>query len=374
MNGLSLDALHLLFLATAGALALILGWTLRARRVLRRTLEELPVGLCTVDSDLAVTQWNREMAAISGIPASEACGRHLKTLTAPWARTLDEALSAGDEVIKRRLTDGSNTTRWVIAHASAARSERAVLIEDISNYQRLQDELLHKERLASIGRLAAGVAHEIGNPVTGIACLAQNLAVTDDSEEVRQGADEILRQSQRISDIVSSLLQFSHSGGSAKRIACSPCNIADCVDEAIHLLGLDRASAGDRFLNRCDRELLVLADNQLLLQVFINLLDNARTASPEGSDVEIDARREDASVCITVDNSGPALPETVLAQAFEPFFTTKDVGAGTGLGLPLVRGMIEDMDGEISLLSPRPGAGGGVRAMLQLPHATYDAS
>ncbi|MEZ5584908.1 MAG: histidine kinase dimerization/phospho-acceptor domain-containing protein [Candidatus Competibacteraceae bacterium] len=87
-----------------------------------------------------------------------------------------------------------------------------VLIEDLTELQTLEAELVHSERLASIGRLAAGVAHEIGNPVTGIACLAQNLQEETDPAMIAESLDDILRQTQRISDILQTLITFSHSG------------------------------------------------------------------------------------------------------------------------------------------------------------------
>jgi signal transduction histidine kinase len=373
MTSFSPDLVHLALALLVGGLVVLLLLTRHRHRGQQQTLDNLPVGLCTVDADMQVGLWNREMEALSGLPASQATGRAVQSLPAPWAQALQEALDAGDEVIKRRLADDGGAPRWIVAHGSdKGPGQRSVLIEDISDYQMLQDELLHKERLASIGRLAAGVAHEIGNPVTGIACLAQNLGAFGDNEEVSQSAEEILKQSQRISRIVNSLLQFSHSGGTEQRVDIRPCNLADCIDEAIHLLRLDPEAPGALFDNRCHREELVAADTQLLLQVFINLLDNARTASPPGCPVVIDAASAGDRVQITVDNDGAVIPENIMGQVFEPFFTTKDVGEGTGLGLSLVRSMVEDMAGDISLLSPRPAPlSGGTRATLQLPRGRY---
>ena len=244
-------------------------------------------------------------------------------------------------------------------------------LERLSANQHLQEELRHKERLASIGRLAAGVAHEIGNPVTGIACLAQNLRDPEGVDDIAASADDILKQTRRIDRIVSSLVQFSHGGGLSEPVVCRACNVADCVDEAIHLLSLDRHASSDGFHNSCDRELLVRGDSQLLLQVFVNLLDNARWATPPGGRVEISAQQSGDAVRIQVDNPGEPIPPKILAEVFEPFFTTKDVGEGTGLGLALVRSMLEDMGGDIDIVSPRP-AGDGARAVLRMDVASYD--
>jgi signal transduction histidine kinase len=279
-------------------------------------------------------------------------------------------------VIKQSLGyDDNGGERWVILHSSALQlpgRKRQILVEDITDYQRLQDELLHNERLASIGRLAAGVAHEIGNPVTGIACIAQNLADNADAAELELGTSEILKQTERISRIVSSLMQLSHPGSVPRDADCVPCNLADCIDEAAHLLSLDRDVPPGHFENLVDRELLVQGDGQLLLQVFLNLLDNARSAAAEEGPVLIDAQQQGDNVIITVDNPGPAISPDILSQVFEPFYTTKDVGEGTGLGLALVRRMLEDMGGSVSLLSPSPSSPGfGVRARVVLRSAEY---
>jgi PAS domain S-box-containing protein len=372
----SFDSLHLALAATVLALGVVVILSRHLRRDFRRTLQELPVGLCTVNAQHEITLWNAEMAKLTGISSRTARGRRIGALPRHWRDALGEALARPEgDFIKRHLGEEDDQPRWVIVHSSRARgndNKRAVLVDDISDYQRLQDELLHRERLASIGRLAAGVAHEIGNPVTGIACLAQNLRDAGGDPEVTQGAEEILKQTHRISRIVNSLVQFSHSGGQTPEVSCRPCNLADCVDEAIHLLSLDRDAPGAQFSNRCDRELLVFADQQLLLQVFINLLDNARAAAGGTGAVEIDASGHDEVVHVHVDNTGPAIDPGVLSKVFEPFFTTKDVGSGTGLGLPLVRGMVEDMGGSVELLSPCPSAGdSGARAALRLRRGHY---
>jgi signal transduction histidine kinase len=245
-------------------------------------------------------------------------------------------------------------------------------VEDITDFERLEEELLHNERLASIGRLAAGVAHEIGNPVTGIACLAQNLEFETDPDEVRFAAQDILKQTDRISRIVDSLVNFSHAGSHSGEVALAPGNLADCVDEAIHLLALDRQAKPVQFDNQCDRELVVLADSQRLLQVFVNLLGNARDACDEFGRVEILADGEGDLVRIHVQDNGCGIPPELQAQVFEPFFTTKDPGAGTGLGLALVFSIMDDMGGSVSVTSPLcDGPNPGTRFSLELPLASY---
>lgn len=374
---MTLDTLHLILTLLLAGLAIVLAVSARRRHQYLRTLDELPVGLCTITSNGQIQLWNSQMDALSNIAGKRGHGGNLSALPANWRDALEDALEkTSGNIIKRAISGSGEGARWIILHSSPrvdVTGARTVLVEDISDYQRLQDELLHKERLASIGRLAAGVAHEIGNPVTGIACLAQNLAELGESQESTQSAEEILKQTGRITRIVNSLVQFSHNGGISEPTDMRPCNLADCVDEAIHLLSLDREATRESFENSCDRETLVMGDNQLLLQVFVNLLDNARAATAPHDPVSVDARVDGDDVIVHIENTGEAIPPDILEHIFEPFFTTKEVGMGTGLGLPLVRGMLQDMEGEIDLLSPRPHPyRDGTRATLRLLRAEYD--
>lgn len=370
------NALSIAILALG--LLIALGFFLRLRREHAQAFNELPTGVCAVGPD-RIEHWNRVMTALTGISRADALGLHPRDLPEPWSDALLEVLNEpSGTVIKRSLESDAERPRWVMLHSSAAKGSgrsRMIMIEDITDYQQMQDELLHRERLASIGRLAAGVAHEIGNPVTGIACVAQNLKEEPTPVEVEQSATEILKQTQRVSRTLSALMQLSHPGSSERDTELRACNLADCIDEAIHLLRLDLRAADCHFDNRCDRELLVAADNQLLLQVFLNLLDNARSASAGDEPITIDARESDSghTVIITIDNPGPRIKTSILREAFEPFFTTKDVGEGTGLGLALVRRMLEDMRGGVRLQSPSPRyKDGGTRAEVHLKRAHYD--
>ena len=223
----------------------------------------------------------------------------------------------------------------------------------------LEEELLHNERLASIGRLAAGVAHEIGNPVTGIACLAQNLEYETDPKEIRHMAQDILKQTGRVTRIVESLMNFSHTGSISGDIKLAPANLADCVDEAIHLLALDSAAKSVQFSNHCDRELLVLADTQRLLQVFVNLLGNARDACDNFGQVQINASATDSEVSVDVADNGCGIPTADTEAIFDRYVqldAKKKGQTGLGLGLSIVKEMCSLMEMDVAL-SSKPNEG-----------------
>ncbi|MEM9314348.1 MAG: HAMP domain-containing sensor histidine kinase [Pseudomonadota bacterium] len=339
--------------------------------------DSVATGICTV-RDGRVIGWNTAMAEQTDVEPGRALGARVDELPEPWCGVLAEVLAApGGERRRQLITPaaGESPRRLTLyGGATAEGKAQLVLLEPATDDSVAVDELLHGERLAAIGRLAAGVAHEIGNPVTGIACIAQNLRDDARADEDAVAAEEILKQTERVSRTLNALMQLSHPGSASHVASCSPCNVADCIDEATHLLSLDTDAAACSFDNRCDRELLVSADAQLLLQVFINLLDNARSAGAPGP-VVVEAVDADVELRLYIDNPGATVSDAVLKQVFEPFFTTKDVGKGTGLGLPLVRSMLTDMGGAIELLSPSPRYGeGGTRAELRLLKASYGES
>ncbi|AOS97101.1 Sensor protein ZraS [Microbulbifer aggregans] len=345
----------------------------------RQMLEELPMAACSLGRDGELLLWNYAMQDLTGIAASEVIGSKLDYLAEPWRGLLTEfAGSTEDSMFKRQVSIAGNShwlnlhkTRMKSTRAGKARNERGdgqmLLIEDITETQILEQELIHSERLASVGRLAAGVAHEVGNPVTGIACLAQNLHFESDSAEVHDTADQILSQTQRISRIVHSLVNFSHSG-SQEESERAPVDLYSCVEEAVQLLSLQRDKTQVTFTNAVPEDLIALGDNQRLIQVFINLLSNARDASPDGGNIQIDGYRHAGCACVAVTDDGPGISAQHRDRILEPFFTTKEPGEGTGLGLAMVYSIVEEHGGQLELVSPaNPETDRGARFVVQLP-------
>lgn len=347
------------------------------RRFYRDTLQDLPLGVCGINTSDEIVMWNHALERITGIEAGTVLGSTLAELPVPWGPLiLRFAESSASHLHHHRIGAPGEQLSLSLhktlgaTQASHNTDARFILLEDVTETQRLQDELLHTERLASIGRLAAGVAHEIGNPVTGIDFLAQNLLAESEDPNTLDGARHILEQTQRISNIVQALVGFAHSGVSGNPADALPVPVAQCVDEAIYLLGLDRSATPVSYHNLCGPEHVVRADGQRLLQVFINLLSNARAASRPGGDIRIECQALDQEVLVTVTDDGCGIPAAQIDQVFEPFFTTKAPGEGTGLGLSLVYSIVRDMEGSISIQSPaHPGAGRGTRVLISLPRA-----
>lgn len=326
------------------------------RRYHRLTLQKLPVGVCTLDPDGQVLFWNSEMERLTEIAADEIVGSQLIAESSLWGETLYQfACSALDHQLGQKLII-ENHTHWFSLHKSILKEQReigmVILLEDETDTKTMQDKLAHNERLASIGRFAAGVAHEIGNPVTGIACLAQNLKLETDNNYILETGDHIVDQTKRISRIVQSLVRFAHAGRPEADREQLPVSLAHCADEAIHLLSLDSHGKQLHYINQIPDTLRINGDPQQIQQVFVNLLQNAGDASEDGDNIWVNAEENSETVVLRVTDEGIGIDTECLDRLFEPFFTTKDPGQGTGLGLSLVYNIIEEHYGSIDIVSP----------------------
>lgn len=347
----------------------------------RQTLQNLPIAACSVGDDGELLMWNHAMQELTGIDPEAVVGASLPALSAPWGPLL-AGFVKGDAMhrYKHRM-DLKGRPHWFNLHKSSIGGPgrvdggTVILLEDQTEARLLEDKLIHSERLASVGRLAAGVAHEIGNPVTGIACLAQNLRLDSDKPEVLETAEQVLVQTKRISRILQSMMNFARAGNYSQSNSQEPCAIHRCVDEAVNLLSLSDQSRHVRFRNDCPPSLRVIGDEQRLVQVFINLLANARDASPEGGEVVISGNLEGYSAIIVISDNGTGISPDQLDHIFEPFYTTKGPSQGTGLGLSLVYSIVEEHYGSIQVESPADlVTHRGTRVILKLPAASPDST
>ena len=344
------------------------------RRYHRQTLQELPMGVCSLATDQEIVMWNHALEDLTEIPAQQVIGSRLDALPSPWRELLVCFVDLNIEHLHKQRLNLDGQARWLNLHKAAIEEPLApgsnglvLLIEDVTETQLLEDKLVHSERLASIGRLAAGVAHEIGNPITGIACLAQNLKEEREGDsEIEEASLQILEQTKRVSRIVQSLMSFAHAG--TRTHNNEPVCLAEVAREAIALLSLNKRSHDVQFFNLCHPDHWVSGDPQRLAQVLINLLSNARDASPDGGTIRVSSEQQGDSIELIVEDEGSGIPRAIMDRLFEPFFTTKDPGKGTGLGLALVYSIVEEHYGQISIDSPAfPDRQCGTRIRVTLP-------
>jgi len=227
-------------------------------------------------------------------------------------------------------------------------------VEDRTNIEMLETELAHSERLASIGRLAAGVAHEIGNPLTGIASIAQNQTYREAPED--EDAHDILTQVKRIDEIVTSLLAFARNEPLGQE-EYEPVEINACVQQAIQLVSLSEQAKHVRFSVNLSTSMITLGSERQLVQIFVNLINNACNASDADGLIEVTGGVQDNMNVIAVRDYGVGIAPEEQSRIFEPFYTTMPVGQGTGLGLSLVYSLVNKHGGKVSLDSQvSPGA------------------
>ncbi len=234
----------------------------------------------------------------------------------------------------------------------------------VETLRRTEEELLNKEKLASMGQLAAGVAHEINNPLGTILLFADTLyRETDEKDKRREDLKMIVQETLRCKKIVSDLLSFARQ----QDILAQESDIHEILQQAINSVGLQPSFAQVRFVQNFASDLPhIQADPSQLIQVFVNLFNNSTEAMPGGGTITIDTRKADhqPAVEIVVADTGGGIPEENLGKMFTPFFTTKPIGKGTGLGLSIVYGIIKMHRGQISVKSE---VGRGTTFTITLP-------
>lgn len=205
---------------------------------------------------------------------------------------------------------------------------------------------MHSERLASMGQLAAGVAHEINNPL-GVVIMYTNLLLEACGQDpaLREDLQMIAEQANRCKRIVTGLLDFARQN----KVAHQPVAIAELVTAA--LAGLQVPECVTLEVRHAQPEATAELDRDQLIQVLLNLAVNACDAMPVGGRLTIATREEAAEVVLEVRDTGTGIPKEHMKKLFEPFFTTKRMGKGTGLGLPVVYGIVKLHKGDISVES-----------------------
>ncbi|HPO13571.1 MAG TPA: ATP-binding protein [Candidatus Hydrogenedentes bacterium] len=255
---------------------------------------------------------------------------------------------------ERNLINAVAQQVGLIAERKQAEQERALL----------QSQLRHADRLATIGFLAAGVAHELNEPlgnILGFAQLARKCPALP--EAANQDLKKIETASLHAREVIRKLLMFARQMPPEKTLV----DINQVVHEGLYFIEARCAKAGIEVEYALDSALpLIFADASQINQVLVNLVVNALQAMPEGGKLLIQTETGKDHICLNVEDTGPGMSPDVLQRVFVPFFTTKDVGQGTGLGLPVVHGIVTSHEGTILI---RSEVGKGTRFEIRLPVA-----
>jgi signal transduction histidine kinase len=239
-----------------------------------------------------------------------------------------------------------------------------LLLENITDRVRLEEQLQISEKMASIGLLAAGVAHEVNTPLTGISSFTQMLLDGADPKDPKTALlEKIERQTFRAAKIVNGLLNLSRPGmDNRERIHV---DVNEVINDVLALLE-HQFEVGSIKVRRelSETPTTVVAVEHQLQQVFLNLFLNARDAMPRGGWLTVTTRVDDRHVMAEVADTGQGIPPEQVARIYDPFFTTKTIGRGTGLGLSITYGIVREHDGTIRCDS---AVGQGTRFTLTLP-------
>jgi len=230
--------------------------------------------------------------------------------------------------------------------------------------ERLQEQLRHADRLATIGQLSAGVAHELNEPIGSILGFAQLVQKYPElSEQVRQDIEKIMKASLHAREVVKKLMLFARQMPPQK----TQVNLNQIIKESLYFLESRCAKEGIKVIRSLSPDLPhVTADSAQMTQVFVNIAVNAIQAMPNGGKLTIKTDSSEKFVSLIVEDTGVGMEESIIKQIFLPFFTTKDVGQGTGLGLPVVHGIVTSHGGSVNVTSE---VGRGTRFEIQLPKA-----
>jgi PAS domain S-box-containing protein len=233
---------------------------------------------------------------------------------------------------------------------------------DITDLKRTQEQLRRTERLAELGTLASGMAHEIGTPMNVILGRAEYLMRRTADETVKKGLETIVTQVERITRIMNQLLTFARRRPSER----GPLDVIRTIEETLEVLQERLRKHRIKVETDLAREMpAVYADQDQMSQVLLNLVINAIHAMPDGGTLRLGVTQADGNAVLTVADTGCGIPKQDLPKIFDPFFTTKEIGKGTGLGLTVVHGIIQEHGGAITVES-EPDLGTTFRITLPL--------
>src|SRR5437764_10010259 len=329
--------------------------------------DSLSEGIAVVDDAGRVRRANRSLAAMLGAPIPGVIGRELVEAlvgTSPPLVDVLAAARAGDRVqpIVLRSTTLGRAIRVTAARIPAPGAGGAqdqsvvVLVEDVTDQQAMESHLIQSEKLAAVGQLVSGVAHELNNPLTSIAGLSEFLLEQKELGAKDRGHLRVIHeQADRAGRIVRNLLTFARKGSGEQL----PVDLNDVIRRTLSLTSYDM-KLNDITVTRELSGVLpeVMGDRHGLQQVVLNLITNAAQAvaeNPRERAREITVSTWfDGHVHLRVADTGPGIPEDVLPSVFTPFFTTKEPGKGTGLGLSITYSIVESHGGHITIEPPPP--------------------
>lgn len=345
----------------------------------RQVVASMASGLLSVDIAGKIVSYNLLALEILGLEESEARGRDFKEVidftAAGIFQTLNQCISVLDREIIYRKKSGEMVPLALsvtpILDESDTCQGAVIILRDLREIKQLEEKVRRSEKLAAIGKLAAGVAHEIRNPLSSIRGFAQYLknALKDHPRE-QEYAETMVSEVDRINRVVGDLLTFARP----MEADLVPTDVTELVERTVRLVQADARSRDIGIQMRLSDLSKIALDTNQMTQALLNLLLNSLQAVDAGGHIEVGAEL-DPSVSrlkIWVEDDGAGISGDQKEKIYDPFFTTRE--KGTGLGLAIVHKIVENHNGEINLQSPPAGKGRGCRFTIIIPVKSYDNS
>jgi two-component system sensor histidine kinase HydH len=338
----------------------------------REVVANMANGLISIDSEGKIVSFNLLALELLGIEESEAQGMDLRTLidfkNSGIQSTVSECIPVLDFEIYHQRKAGAMVSLALsatpIKGGEGGGDGAVIVLRDLSEIKLLQEKVKRSEKLAAIGELAAGVAHEIRNPLSSIRGFAQFLRHSlKDKPQEKEYAETMVTEVDRINRVVTDLLTFARP----MTVEISPTDITELIEHSVRLVEADALSRDVNIrMNISDLSKLPLDANQIT-QALLNLLLNALQALPPKGNIEIGAELDasDSRLHLWVKDDGPGIPNNLIEKIFDPFYTTHE--KGTGLGLAIVHKIAENHNGEIRVNSPPKGMARGCCFSIFIP-------
>ena len=356
----------------------------QTKEFLEAVLHNSADAIIGLDNEDRIVSWNVGAEQLFGYRNSEIIGRYFSILLPKELGKSDKIKYIADETRRAGFLknyesvaftkDGRririNLTSTVLKDTLGKIRGTSVILRDVTEQKALEQQVIHAEKLAAIGQLTAGLAHEMGTPLNIISGRAEYLLsdlISNDPR--RESLNVIIHQTERMVQLIDNLLQFSRP----QKVQFTRLEVSDVIQDVVALLDSQLSKSKIKVDLQADvNRQKVEADYHQLQQVFLTLILNAIHAMPDGGrlDLKIEPNGGDDTIRATVSDSGMGIPEENLPQIFEPFFTTREMGRGTGLGLASVYGIIKNHGGIINVYSEK---GHGTTFNLYLPAAGADS-
>ncbi len=346
-------------------------------------VESVNVGLLAVDEDGRIIRCNSPFEEMIGLGRENVVGRMVEDVfDASFALNLENILGKSRWHLTEirnayKLHTYDSSGRSLILNVAVAplrsmtkqQTGAIIVLENVSSRVKLEETLQQSEKLSSIGLLAAGVAHEVNTPLTGVSSYTQMLlGMIPETDPKHALLQKMQRQTDRATNIVGNLLNFSRTGNTTE---FSDLDLNKLLNDTLQLLEPQLRKTQVDIVKDYGTDLpLIVGSGGKLQQVFTNLILNARDAMANGGTITLRTYSVDERVVVEVSDTGDGIPVENLTKVFDPFFTTKGVGNGTGLGLAVSYGIIQEHSGSIEA---RSETGKGATFHIVFPAINYDA-